>query len=69
MGGSGSAGSPSSSDAEAAFTRLDANRDGMIDRQEASRMRGLGGAFERADSNQDRMLDKTEFSAASAMLK
>jgi hypothetical protein len=48
---------------------MDSNGDGMVDRKEAARMRGLSSSFEQADMNRDGKLDPTEFSAAQAMMK
>lgn len=56
-------------DASAAFTRLDTNKDGVIDRSEAGSMSGLGDVFQKSDANSDSKLDRTEFSKAMSEMK
>lgn len=56
-------------DSEAVFTRLDANRDGVIDREEAGRLPGLMSVFGQADANSDGKLDKPELQSALQLIK
>lgn len=46
------------------FDKLDVNKDGGVDKNEAKTMRGLGDAFDKADINKDGKLDSSEFEAA-----
>jgi ABC-type transporter MlaC component len=56
-------------DVDTTFGRLDANKDGGVDKGEAGAMKGLAEIFDRVDTNRDGKLDKTEFAAALGMLK
>jgi hypothetical protein len=44
-----------------AFRKADADGDGTISRQEASRSRGLASNFDNADTDRDGLLSRTEF--------
>jgi hypothetical protein len=55
--------------AESDFKKLDADKDGAINKEEASRMQGLPELFDAADANKDGKLDPSEFSRAAAALK
>ena len=46
------------------FRQLDANGDGVISQEEASKMKGLTERFQSADKNKDGKLDRGEFGAA-----
>jgi Ca2+-binding EF-hand superfamily protein len=48
---------------ESAFTRADANNDGSLSPQEASRMPAIAAKFSELDKNTDGVLSKAEFSA------
>jgi EF hand len=56
-------------DMGADFGKLDANKDGAIDKTEAAVLPGLSSVFAKADTNRDGKLDQTEFQAAMAMMK
>lgn len=56
-------------DPDAVFARLDANKDGFVDAQEASRLPGLPAIFREADANGDGKLDKAELAAALPKIK
>jgi hypothetical protein len=51
------------------FDQLDANKDGSIDKREASSVPGLLAAFDKADADRDGKLNKTEFRIAEAQMK
>lgn len=51
------------------FDRIDANRDGGIDKQEATAVPGLLAAFDKADANRDGRLNKAEFRIAEGQMK
>lgn len=51
------------------FDRIDANRDGGIDKQEATAVPGLLAAFDRADANRDGRLSKAELRIAEVQMK
>lgn len=53
--------------ANSAFTRLDANRDGRVSREEARRLQDFEKAFREADDNSDGTLDPDEFAKAEAI--
>lgn len=46
------------------FKELDANGDGVISKEEASKMKGLTERFASADKNKDSKLDRGEFAFA-----
>ena len=47
---------------ESGFTRADANNDGSLSSQEASRMPAIAAKFSELDKNTDSVLSKAEFS-------
>jgi hyperosmotically inducible protein len=51
----------------AEFTRLDANRDGYVSRDEARKILGFEKAFKESDENRDGKLDAAEFTNAQAI--
>ena len=46
------------------FRQLDANGDGVVSQEEASKMKGLTERFQTADKNKDGKLDRGEFATA-----
>lgn len=48
---------------DAGFNVLDANKNGVLDREEAGGSASLSASFDRADRNQDGQLSSAEFSA------
>ena len=48
---------------EAAFTRADANNDGMLSREEAQRLPAIAERFDELDKNKDGVLSFDEFAA------
>jgi hypothetical protein len=52
-----------------AFDDCDRNRDGFLDKSEASAVPGLSAYFERVDTNKDGKLDAGEFDKALAFLE
>ncbi len=57
------------SQASAWFRKLDRNRDGYLQREEVSRLRGIPEVFDEADANGDGKLDPEEFVRAEAILQ
>ncbi|HSE13158.1 MAG TPA: hypothetical protein VLB69_11040 [Rudaea sp.] len=53
--------SSSMSAAQAKFNLLDANHDGIVDRQEAAASKALTAQFDKIDANKDGKLSLTEF--------
>lgn len=51
------------------FDKVDANKDGGIDKSEASVVPGLLAAFDRADADRDGKLNRAEFRTAEAQMK
>lgn len=51
------------------FDQIDTNKDGNIDKQEASAVPGLLAAFDKADADRDAKLNKAEFRIAEAQMK
>jgi hypothetical protein len=51
------------------FDKVDANKDGAVDRKEAGAVPGLLAAFDKADANRDGKLDKSEFRIAEGQMK
>jgi Ca2+-binding EF-hand superfamily protein len=51
----------------AMMKKLDANKDGLVSKQEAAKMPAIASVFDRADVNRDGNLDANEFTAAIAM--
>ena len=51
------------------FDQVDANKDGGIDKQEASAVPGLLAAFDKADADRDGKLNKAEFRIAEGQMK
>jgi hyperosmotically inducible protein len=49
------------------FSRLDANHDGYLSREEAKPLRGFDQAFSEADDNRDGKLDAAEFTKAQSI--
>lgn len=49
------------------FTRLDANRDGLLSEAETAKLDGFARAFREADDNRDGRLDPAEFAKAQAI--
>jgi len=49
---------------QASFTQIDADKDGMISKQEASSFSSVELIFDSADANKDGALDSTEFEQA-----
>jgi hyperosmotically inducible protein len=49
------------------FSRLDANRDGYLSREETQQLRGFDQAFSEADDNRDGKLDAAEFTKAQSI--
>lgn len=49
------------------FSRLDANRDGYLSREETQQLRGFDQAFREADDNRDGKLDAAEFTKAQSI--
>jgi hypothetical protein len=56
-------------DADAQFTRLDADRDGFVTRADMSKMSELARRFAKFDANKDGKLDRAEFAALIAAMK
>jgi hypothetical protein len=56
-------------DPDTVFARLDVNKDGFVDAQEATRLPGLPAIFREADANGDGKLDKTELTVALPKIK
>ena len=48
---------------EAAFMRADANKDGMLSKEEAGKLPAIAAKFAQIDANKDGMLNPEEFSA------
>lgn len=63
-GDTGSSGTGTPGSATDKFTSLDANKDGAISMEEATKMKGLSEKFQTADANKDGKLDTTEFADA-----
>jgi len=55
---------PATEDADAAFKRADANKDGKLSRQEAIRLPAVEQQFDKIDTNKDRFVSREEFEAA-----
>jgi hypothetical protein len=51
------------------FDKVDANKDGGVDKKEASAVPGLLAAFDKADANRDGKLDKSEYRIAEGQMK
>lgn len=51
------------------FDKVDANKDGRVDKKEASAALGLLAVFEKADADRDGKLDKSEFRVAEGTMK
>jgi hypothetical protein len=51
------------------FEKVDANKDGGVDKKEAGAVPGLLAAFDKADANHDGRLDRSEFRIAEGMMK
>jgi hypothetical protein len=51
------------------FDQVDANKDGSIDKREASSVPGLLAAFDKADADRDGKLNKSEFRIAEGQMK
>jgi hyperosmotically inducible protein len=49
------------------FSRLDANRDGYLSREETQQLRGFDQVFKEADDNRDGKLDAAEFTKAQSI--
>ena len=52
---------------EAAFMRADANRDGVLSRDEAARMPAIAAKFDELDKNKDALLSPEEFAAGATV--
>jgi len=55
--------SPSPSTSPSAFTKLDADKNGMVSKKEASRNKDLASKWDTLDTNKDGNLDQGEFAA------
>lgn len=55
---------PTSQETDAAFTRADANKDGKLSRQEATRLPAVEQRFDQIDANKDKFVSREEFEAA-----
>jgi len=55
---------PADQDSAAAFTRADANKDGKLSRQEATRLPAVEQRFDQIDTNKDQFVSREEFEAA-----
>ncbi len=59
----------SSGDPGTLMQRLDANKDGYIEKSEAAKDPALSKVFDKADANHDGKLDRIELAAATKMTK
>ncbi|MEW6353919.1 MAG: hypothetical protein AB1469_06450 [Pseudomonadota bacterium] len=57
------AGGASAEPGASPWDKFDADKDGLISKEEAAGMRGLAQLFDKIDANHDGKLDKTELSA------
>ena len=55
---------PGGQDTAAAFARADANKDGKLSRQEATRLPAVEQRFDQIDTNKDQFVSREEFEAA-----
>jgi EF hand len=62
-------GTQAANDASANMKGLDTNGDGLINKEEAGKMKGLSDAFGAADKDKDGTLDAKEFATAVSNIK